>query len=146
MLVIHRLAVLSLLSLHQLSSTSFAFVVPLLAHHHHSKNANAMTDIPGVSVVSMAEDSEDTMEQDIPDETNAVRVETGSHDELMYALGVNLARQLGDIRPLVETGEELAQVAKGLLDTVVGRLNEDGQRLLLAQRGKELDGLIAKRA
>jgi hypothetical protein len=144
MLVIHRLAVLSLLSLHQLSSTSFAFVVPLLAHHHHSKNA--MTAIPGVSVVSMAEDSEVTMAQDISDETNAVRVETGSHDELMYALGVNLARQLGDIRPLVETGDELAQVAKGLLDTVVGRLNEDGQRLLLAQRGKELDELIANRA
>lgn len=80
------------------------------------------------------------------DETNQVRVEPDTHDELMYALGVNLARQLGDIRPLVENGEELAQVAKGLLDTVVGRLNDDGQRLLLSKRGKELDQLIAGRA
>merc|ERR1719343_870110 len=80
------------------------------------------------------------------DETNEVRVEPDTHDELMYALGVNLARQLGDIRPLVESGEELAQVAKGLLDTVVGRLNDDGQRLLLSRRGKELDQLIAGRA
>ena len=80
------------------------------------------------------------------DETNEIRVEPDTHDELMYALGVNLARQLGDIRPLVESGEELAQVAKGLLDTVVGRLNDDGQRLLLSRRGRELDQLIAGRA
>merc|ERR1719343_781105 len=80
------------------------------------------------------------------DETNEVRVEPDTHDELMYALGVNLARQLGDIRPLVESGDELAQVAKGLLDTVVGRLNDDGQRLLLSKRGRELDQLIAGRA
>ena len=80
------------------------------------------------------------------DETSEVRVEPDTHDELMYALGVNLARQLGDIRPLVESGEELAQVAKGLLDTVVGRLNDDGQRLLLSKRGSELDQMIAGRA
>mmetsp|Transcript_22777 Transcript_22777/g.25370 ORF Transcript_22777/g.25370 Transcript_22777/m.25370 type:complete len:362 (+) Transcript_22777:82-1167(+) len=80
------------------------------------------------------------------DETNQIRVEPGTHDELMYSLGVNLARQLGDIRPLVESGEELAQVAKGLLDTVVGRLNDDGQRLLLSKRGKELDQLILSRS
>jgi hypothetical protein len=80
------------------------------------------------------------------DETSQVRVEPGTHDELMYALGVNLARQLGDIRPLVESGEELAHVAKGLLDTVVGRLNDDAQRLLLSSRGKELDQLISSRA
>jgi hypothetical protein len=82
----------------------------------------------------------------VADETNEVRVQPGTHDELMYALGVNLARQLGDIRPLVESGEELAQVAKGLLDTVVGRLNDDAQRLLLSSRGQELDQLIANRA
>jgi leucyl aminopeptidase len=80
------------------------------------------------------------------DETTEIRVEPGTHDELMYALGVNLARQLGDIRPLVESGEELAQVAKGLLDTVVGRLNDDAQRLLLSSRGQELDQLILNRA
>jgi hypothetical protein len=73
-------------------------------------------------------------------------VEEGTQEELMYALGVNLARQLGDIRPLVETGEELAAVAKGLLDTVIGRLTEDGQRDLLSRRGTELNKLITDRA
>jgi hypothetical protein len=70
----------------------------------------------------------------------------GSSAELLYALGVNLARQLGDVRPLVESGEELAQVAKGLLDTVIGRLTEEGQRDLLARRGAELNELITERA
>jgi FKBP-type peptidyl-prolyl cis-trans isomerase len=72
--------------------------------------------------------------------------EPDSHEELMYALGVNLARQLGDVRPLVENGEELAQVARGLLDTVVGRLTEEGQQVLLGKRGKELNQLITDRA
>jgi hypothetical protein len=70
----------------------------------------------------------------------------GSSAELLYALGVNLARQLGDVRPLVESGEELAQVAKGLLDTVIGRLTEEGQRDLLTRRGAELNELITERA
>ena len=95
------------------------------------------------SIVQMVGDNLDVTGGD---ETNEVRVEPDTHDELMYALGVNLARQLGDIRPLVESGEELAQVAKGLLDTVVGRLEDDGQRLLLSRRGRELDQLIAARA
>lgn len=69
-----------------------------------------------------------------------------SHEELMYALGVNLARQLGDIRPLVENGEELTFVAKGLLDAVVGRLNEEGQLQLLQERGTDLNTLITERA
>ena len=72
--------------------------------------------------------------------------EAGTHEELMYALGVNLARQLGDIRPLVENGDELTQVAKGLLDTVIGRLSDEGQRALLSSRGKELNLLITDRA
>ena len=75
-------------------------------------------------------------------------------------------RQLGDIRPLVESSEELTHVAKGLLDTVIGRLDDEAQRNLLskvsclvtcdsrhstinpklstAQRGKDLDELIMK--
>jgi len=73
-------------------------------------------------------------------------VDPDTHDELMYALGVNLARQLGDVRPLVENGDELTKVAKGLLDTVVGRLSEDGQRALLGKRGRDLNELIAQRA
>jgi hypothetical protein len=32
------------------------------------------------------------------------------------------------------------------LDTVVGRLDDEGQRLLLSQRGKDLDDLIVSRA
>jgi hypothetical protein len=64
----------------------------------------------------------------------------------MYSLGVNLARQLGDIRPLVETGEELTFLAKGMLDTVVGRLSEDGQVDLLQRRKADLNALITQRA
>lgn len=70
----------------------------------------------------------------------------GSHAELMYALGVNLARQLGDVRPLVENGTELARVAQGLLDAVIGRLDDEGQRALLARRGTALNQLITERA
>jgi hypothetical protein len=94
-----------------------------------------------VSVVAMAVDESE-------DETSssAARVEPGTHDELMYTLGVNLARQLGDIRPLVNDGQELANVAKGLLDTVLGRLDDEAQRILLSSRGKELDDLIVSRA
>ena len=54
-------------------------------------------------------------------------VEEGTHEELMYALGVNLARQLGDVRPLVENGQELAVLTKGLVDTLIGQLSEQGQ-------------------
>lgn len=70
----------------------------------------------------------------------------GSHEELMYTLGVNLARQLGDVRPLVENGEELTFVAKGLLDAVVGRLSEEGQISLLTSRRDDLNQLITDRA
>ncbi|KAL7548039.1 hypothetical protein ACHAWF_011326 [Thalassiosira exigua] len=73
-------------------------------------------------------------------------IEEGSHDELMYALGVNLARQLGDVRPLVENSEELTQLARGLLDTVVGKLDEEGQRSLLGRRGDDLNKVIVDRA
>lgn len=72
--------------------------------------------------------------------------EEGSYDELVYALGVNLARQLGDVRPLVENSAELTCVAKGLLDTVIGRLADEGQRELLQRRGGELNQLITQRA
>ncbi|KAL7569863.1 hypothetical protein ACA910_008531 [Epithemia clementina (nom. ined.)] len=73
-------------------------------------------------------------------------VDPGTHEELMYALGVNLARQLGDFRPLVETGDELAKIAQGLLDTVVGRLSEEGQSQLLSKRGADLNELVQTRA
>ena len=63
----------------------------------------------------------------------------------MYTLGVNLARQLGDIRPLIQDGDELAQLAKGLLDTVIGRLSEKDQEMLLASRGLEVNELVKTR-
>mmetsp|Transcript_134790 Transcript_134790/g.200567 ORF Transcript_134790/g.200567 Transcript_134790/m.200567 type:complete len:299 (+) Transcript_134790:65-961(+) len=126
MLIRKRLVAVAML-FHQFSSSA-AFIRP------------QQTRMPGVVNALPISDSEST---DVP---SAVRVEPGSHDELMYTLGVNLARQLGDVRPLVENGDELAQVAKGLLDTVVGRLDDDGQRLLLAKRGKELDAIIVSRA
>lgn len=64
----------------------------------------------------------------------------------MYALGVNLARQLGDIRPLVETSDELTQVARGLLDTVIGKFDDEKQRELLRRRGDDLNKVIVERA
>jgi len=73
-------------------------------------------------------------------------LEEGSHDELMYALGVNLARQLGDVRPLVENSEELTQLARGLLDTVVGKIDDEDQRSLLGRRGEDLNNIILERA
>ena len=64
----------------------------------------------------------------------------------MYALGVNLARQLGDVRPLVENSEELTQLARGLLDTVVGKIDDEDQRALLGRRGDDLNKVIVERA
>ena len=74
---------------------------------------------------------------------------------LMYVLGVNLARQLGDIRPLsvssVENdtskqqqyAKELSQVTAGIVDTLIGRVNEQQQVVLLQQHG---NALIQERA
>jgi hypothetical protein len=94
------------------------------------------------------DDSKETINNDIDinNEDFTQPFESGSHSELMYTLGINLARQLGDIRPLVEDGDELVHVAKGLLDTVVGRLTEDRQKALLASRGRDLNALITERA
>ena len=73
-------------------------------------------------------------------------IEEGSHDELMYTLGVNLARQLGDVRPLVETSEELTHLARGLLDAIVGKIDDADQMKLLARRGEDLNNIILERA
>jgi hypothetical protein len=100
------------------------------------------------TVVFAEENAEESSpaEDDKVANINGSPFEAGSDDELMYVLGVNLARQLGDIRPLVESGDELTKVAKGLLDTVIGRLTDDGQRALLASRGQDLNALITERA
>lgn len=87
-------------------------------------------------------------EESVGDSVDDTRseLEKGSHEELMYCLGVNLARQLGDITPLTENANELTNVARGVLDTIVGRLSEADQKMLLAQRGKDLNALIVERA
>lgn len=137
----NRLVIVTALLQQLCLSTAFTPFHP--TNNHLNK---IMTGSESISVVSMSDDAGDTTMKDSGDDSGEPRVEPGSHDELMYTLGVNLARQLGDIRPLVENGEELSQVAKGLLDTVVGRLDDDGQRLLLTRRGKELDAIIVERA
>lgn len=77
---------------------------------------------------------------------------------LMYVLGVNLARQLGDIRPLLVSADEndtskqqqyakeLSQVTAGIVDTLIGRVNEQQQVVLLQQHGNALNALIQERA
>jgi hypothetical protein len=76
----------------------------------------------------------------------AAPFQPGSHQELMYTLGVNLARQLGDISPLVENGEELSNVAKGVLDVIVGRLDEAQQAKLLIANKERLNALLTERS
>jgi FKBP-type peptidyl-prolyl cis-trans isomerase len=96
---------------------------------------------------SDVEENRIATEESLAMDSNAIgAISMEPHEELMYTLGINLARQLGDIRPLMHNGTELAQVAKGLLDTVVGRLSDEDQKLFLAKRGKELNLLIASRA
>jgi len=91
--------------------------------------------------------AESTPSSSSPDKLYATKtIEEGSHDELMYTLGVNLARQLGDVRPLVETSEELTHLARGLLDAIVGKLDDAEQMKLLARRGEDLNNIILERA
>ena len=79
----------------------------------------------------------------------------------MYVMGVNLARQLGDIRPLLvspndddrenettkqQYDKELSQVTAGIVDTLIGRVNEQQQLVLLQQFGNALNALIQERS
>jgi hypothetical protein len=84
-----------------------------------------MTGGQDISALSMSDSDFAAVE----DETSAVRVEPGSHEELMYTLGVNLARQLGDVRPLVESGDELAQVSERLPYSTIGYSRSIGSSL-----------------
>lgn len=83
--------------------------------------------------------------QDGEQQVQLTQYEAGSHDELMYAFGVSLGRQLGDIRPLVEDGEELSVLAKGVLDVVVGRLDEVQVAQLLVPNKERLSAILAER-
>lgn len=94
---------------------------------------------------SSSTDQEQQLMQQEPT-ISKVDLPEGSQEELLYALGVNLARQLGDVRPLVESGDELAQLAKGVLDTLIGRLTEEGQKDILTRRGEDLKELVGSRA
>lgn len=74
-------------------------------------------------------------------------------DAVMYVMGVNLARQLGDIRPLLVSPDEtkqyvqeLSQVTAGIVDTLIGRVDEAQQIALLQQHGNALNALIQERA
>lgn len=112
------------------------------ATHAFAFNASPRTRCS--TALGLAEET--TKESEMVTSIEKSPYEQGSHDELVYALGVNLARQLGDVRPLVENSAELTCVAKGLLDTVIGRLADEGQRELLQRRGMELNNLITERA
>jgi len=53
---------------------------------------------------------------------------------------------VGDVKPLVENSDELTQLARGLIDTVVGKFDDESQRALLARRGEDLNAVIIERA
>lgn len=107
--------------------------------HHHQQHENCASS---TTRLFSEEPSSSTKSPPLASKS----LEEGSHDELMYALGVNLARQLGDVRPLVENSEELTQLARGLLDTVVGKIDDEDQRALLGRRGDDLNKVIVERA
>ena len=132
-------ATAAVLILSIIPSTSGFTTSRLLSSKHHTNYDSTSTPTTAL----FAEEST-TINTEQPLATK--KIEEGSHDELMYALGVNLARQLGDIRPLVENSEELTQVARGLLDTAVGKLDEEDQRVLLGRRGDDLNNIIVERA
>ena len=79
------------------------------------------------------ETSSSSKDTDTDNDTDTVqaRVKEGSHAELMYALGVNLARQLGDVRPrkfasrhlnVVSTVNEAIQLfQRVILETMEGK-------------------------
>jgi FKBP-type peptidyl-prolyl cis-trans isomerase len=105
-------------------------------------------NVPTVVHMSTDEETSETKESSSSSSAlvDKLPFEEGSHEELVYALGVNLARELGDIRPLLKTGEELASATKGIVDALVGQLTEEGQQQLLNRRGQELKQLITERA
>jgi FKBP-type peptidyl-prolyl cis-trans isomerase FklB len=132
----HHIAIAIAATASSLSTTSInAFTPgPLISTNHRR---NRFTPV-------FADESSTSSTSSTP--AAAKPIEQGTHDELMYALGVNLARQLGDVRPLVENSEELTQVARGLLDTVVGKFDDEDQRELLGRRGDDLNKIIIDRA
>ena len=142
------------------SSSSTAFLSPFAStnfnslhnsnyHTTSSQHITTTTIPPAAIIMSSSSSSDEEMtsgDENIVATLDKPPVEEGTHEELMYALGVNLARQLGDVRPLVENGQELAVLTKGLVDTLIGQLSEEGQKILLGRRGQDLNQLVTERA
>lgn len=132
------------------SVLGFSSRFPLLSRNviipSQSTSFTSAHNFAATTLYNTALDEDDINSDGTLKSTSATPFPESSHEELMYALGVNLARQLGDIRPLVENGTELSHVAKGILDCIVGRLEEEAQMALLSNRGKELNELIVSRA
>jgi hypothetical protein len=136
-------------------------VPPFLRRWKHPHTLMASTDSSTGSIPLPTE----------PTNNESLSQSSQPDDVLMYVLGVNLARQLGDIRPLLisptddtddddenENGDsskqqrqqqyakELSQVTAGIVDTLIGRVNEQQQIVLLQQHGNALNALIQERA
>eukprot|EP00934_Nitzschia_sp_Nitz4_P009471 Nitzschia sp. Nitz4//scaffold5_size260463//174332//175649//NITZ4_001000-RA/size260463-augustus-gene-0.15-mRNA-1//1//CDS//3329555394//9461//frame0 len=79
-------------------------------------------------------------------EQSPLHLKPGSHQELLYTLGINLARQLSEVKSLIEDPEEMAHMVEGLADALTGRLDAMGQQKLLESRSADLDKLVATRA
>lgn len=141
------ICILSAINSSQRKTTTSAFTLPTLVIQTPSKPVSpSWTLLATGEAKSEGTNNNNDNDDDKEPVIHKAPTEPGSHSELMYALGVNLARQLGDIRPLVENGEELTLVAKGLLDTVIGRLSEEGQVTLLQSRRNDLNSMITERA
>jgi hypothetical protein len=139
------ICILSAISSSQRKTTTSAFTLPTLVIQTPSKPVTPSWTLFATEEAK-SQGNNNNNDDDKEPVIHKAPTEPGSHSELMYALGVNLARQLGDIRPLVENGEELTLVAKGLLDTVIGRLSEEGQVTLLQSRRNDLNSMITERA
>ena len=143
----------------QTTHVSFTATIP---HHHSLCNQYLYAPAKQVTVLSrhrftlMA--STDTTSNLLPnhevgDMDSEPRQSPSPQDGVMYVMGVNLARQLGDIRPLLVSPDEtkqyvqeLSQVTAGIVDTLIGRVDEAQQIALLQQHGNALNALIQERA
>ena len=141
--LMHDMATFS--SAFSVSSGSSSIQQRTTSQQHLSKEK--MTSTMALAAASAAVEEEAEKKSSSDDNEKAAAVEDMTSDEeLMYAMGINLGRQLGDIRPLVNDSDELTQLAKGLLDCFVGKLSEEETTELLKKRGKDLDKLVLERA
>ena len=150
-MIVSRCALVSFLlllvfSLEIPTTTAFAPSSRFSLHTKKSQQEPLLHTPALTTMSSSSSDEEMTTTEEVASVMDKAPVQEGTHEELMYALGVNLARQLGDVRPLVENGQELAVLTKGLVDTLIGQLSEEGQKMLLGRRGQDLNELVTERA